>query len=172
MWTTINGSTADSLKTGRDRFDVRGFLTEGASQDRKPLVPHSAGKKPIMPNAGETAGQNMEKESPKKLRPSQSHGLFSSRPIWITDREGDLPIIHPQDARVGYGGTVGVAAEVGNHLLRTAERPLGVDDPVLRVEGFDLGGEGCGSELSEMTSQVTCTLEPFQSGEKLGPKNV
>jgi hypothetical protein len=43
--------------------------------------------------------------------------------------EPDLPILEPDQAAVGDGHPMGVAAEIVEYLLRTAERSLGVDDP-------------------------------------------
>ena len=56
--------------------------------------------------------------------------------------EADLPVGEPHQAAVGDGNTMGVAAEIAEHLLRPGERRLGVDDPLDPGQGTELGGKG------------------------------
>ena len=43
---------------------------------------------------------------------------------------------------IGNGDTVGVAGEIAQDMLRTSERRLEVDDPVLSEQGAQEGGKG------------------------------
>ncbi len=57
--------------------------------------------------------------------------------------EADLAVVEPDQATVGEGDAVGVAAEIAEHLLGPGEWRLGVDDPVdlgRRVEPSGKGG--------------------------------
>src|SRR5262249_25027124 len=48
--------------------------------------------------------------------------------------EGDAVLVHRHEAMVGNPDTMGVAAEVSNHLLGATEGALGVDIPAHAVE--------------------------------------
>ena len=58
----------------------------------------------------------------------EGDGLAVLRP------EGDTALIHRHEARIRDPDTVGVPAEISNHLLGAAERALGVDVPAHAVE--------------------------------------
>ncbi|OWK25627.1 hypothetical protein AJ87_08370 [Rhizobium yanglingense] len=47
----------------------------------------------------------------------------------ILPAEGNLAVIDLDDAAVGDRNTMGVAAEIGEHLVGTAERWLRINDP-------------------------------------------
>ena len=74
-------------------------------------------------------------------------------PRLISPAERDAIVVHADQPEVGDGDAMGIAAEIGEHLFRPAERWLGVDDP---FEATDLGehaGEGIrlcqASEIAE-----------------------
>jgi len=49
----------------------------------------------------------------------------------VPPTKGDLAIGQRDQSMVGDGHAMGVAAEVLQHVLRTAERWFGIDDPIL-----------------------------------------
>ena len=55
--------------------------------------------------------------------------------------KADLPIADIDETVIGDGHAMRVAPEIFNDVLRTLERALGVDDPVLRVEVIEQLGE-------------------------------
>ena len=55
--------------------------------------------------------------------------------------KADLPIADIDETVIGDGHAMRVAPEIFNDVLRTLERALGVDDPVLRVEVLEPLGE-------------------------------
>lgn len=55
--------------------------------------------------------------------------------------KADLPIADIDETVIGDGHAMRVAPEIFNDVLRTLERALGVDDPVLRVEVIEPLGE-------------------------------
>jgi len=69
--------------------------------------------------------------------------------------EGDLALFQRQQAAVGDGHAMGIASQVFQHVLRTAEGRLGVDHPFAFVQRRQIGGEG------------GCLAQPFQFAEEL-----
>jgi hypothetical protein len=51
-------------------------------------------------------------------------------------------MLESHEAMVGDGHAMGVAGEIAEHMMRTAEGGLGVDDPVLTEQGAQEGAEG------------------------------
>src|ERR1700722_17262853 len=55
--------------------------------------------------------------------------------------EGDALVIEREQAAVGDGDPVGVAGEIAQHLLRTAEGALAIDHPLFAVQRPQIRGE-------------------------------
>ena len=55
--------------------------------------------------------------------------------------EGHLFAVEGKQPVVGDGYPMGIAAQVAEHLCRSAESRLGMDDPVVAVERAQEGGE-------------------------------
>jgi hypothetical protein len=51
-------------------------------------------------------------------------------------------MLESHEAVVGDGHAMGVTGEIAEHMMRTAEGWLGVDDPVLTEQGAQEGAEG------------------------------
>jgi hypothetical protein len=51
-------------------------------------------------------------------------------------------MLESHEAVVGDGHAMGVAGEIAEHMMRTAEGGLGVDDPVLTEQWAQEGAEG------------------------------
>jgi hypothetical protein len=70
--------------------------------------------------------------------------------------KADLPITAIDDAVLGNGDTMRVAPEILKNVFRAFQGPLGVDNPVLRVEAIEQLGE------ARFGTQVGCRLVPAQ----------
>jgi hypothetical protein len=93
-------------------------------------------------DADKAAGENMEQETAQELVRGEGH-----HPLLITVRiifpaEGNLVLVEGHETVVGNGHAMGVAGEIAQHMLGTAERRLGIDDPVLPEQGAQEGTEG------------------------------
>ena len=55
--------------------------------------------------------------------------------------EGDLAVLEGQQTAVGDGDAMGVAAEILQHVLRSAKGGLGVDHPFLVLEWRQVAGK-------------------------------
>src|ERR1700693_2598239 len=73
----------------------------------------------------------MEEESPDKLVGGNTHHLVLLVALQsiVFIPEGDLIVVDVEQALVGEGNAVSIAAQVFEYLLRAAERRLGVDYP-------------------------------------------
>ena len=59
----------------------------------------------------------------------------------ILPAESNLILLESYEALVGDGHTMGVAGEIAEHMMRTTEGWLGIDDPVLAEERTQQGAE-------------------------------
>ena len=88
--------------------------------------------------------------------------------------KGDLAIAEADDAMVRDGDPMGVAGQVLENMLRAAERPLGVDDPVLR-ETECAGRRGkpssCANGFSVPESAVCPPKARFEPVDELAAKH-
>ena len=81
--------------------------------------------------ADEAAGQNVEKEASQELLRGKRHRSLLAAVGIILPAESDLIIVERHEAVIGDGHAMGVAGEVTDDLLRSAERWFGIDHPVL-----------------------------------------
>ena len=68
------------------------------------------------------------------MRTERHHSLLISVGI-IFPAETNLVMLEGHEAMVGDGHAMGVAGQIAEHMMGTAERWLGVDDPVLTEQG-------------------------------------
>ena len=69
---------------------------------------------------------------------------------------------------------MGVAAEIVQHLHRTTEGLLGIDDPVVAVQAAEEFGELLGigeSGCRPGAAKLVATVKTFQAGEELAAKD-
>jgi Putative transposase len=97
----------------------------------------------LKPDANEAPWQYVQQEASQELLRGKGHLLFLISVRVILPAEGNLVALEGDKAMVGNGDPMGVAGEVTQHMMRSAEGWLGVDDPVLtkqrtqeRAEGF------------------------------------
>jgi hypothetical protein len=60
----------------------------------------------------------------------------------ILPAEGDLIVLEGDEAMVGDGDAMGVAAEIAEDVMGTAERGFGIDDPIVTEQGTQESVEG------------------------------
>jgi hypothetical protein len=108
-------------------------------------------------NPHETIRKDVEQEATDELIRLKRHRAKSIGVSSITIRESHVVLIQREDAIVGYGDAVSVAAEVIENLVRDRERPLSIDDPLLGceraselVEGFRLRQKSTTSNESKL----------------------
>ena len=84
----------------------------------------------------------MQQEAAQKFGcVERHHSLVISVGI-IFPAEGDLIVGEGNEAMVGDGDAMGVASEIAEEMMRTAEGGFGIDDPWLTEQGAQESGEG------------------------------
>jgi len=92
-------------------------------------------------DADKAAGQDVEQEAAQELlRTECHHSLLISVGI-ILPAESNLVMFQSHEAMVSDGYAMGIAGEIAEHMMGTAEGGLGVDDPVLTEQGAQEGAE-------------------------------
>ena len=94
-------------------------------------------------DADQALWQNMDHESAQELICRDHHDLLLAAMRIVFPAKRDLIIVERNQSMVGDGDAVGIASEIVQNMLGTAEGWLGIDDPVLA------------KELSEKFSKVT-----------------
>lgn len=101
----------------------------------------SIAQEPVIANAVESTGENVEEESPNELLGRERHDFLLIVVAVVAPLELDLPVFDLQDPVIGNGDPMGVAADVVHHLLGAGERRLGVDDPFRMAHGIEMPAE-------------------------------
>ena len=83
----------------------------------------------------------MEQEAAQELLDIQCHEPFLVAVRGISPAEGDVALGESNQPAVGDGDAMSVGAEIAQHMLRSSEGPLGVDDPVVAEQYPQPGGE-------------------------------
>jgi len=84
----------------------------------------------------------MEHEATQKLFGGNRHLALLVTVSVILPAEGDVAISHRQEPMIGDGDAVGVACQIVEHILRSAEGAFAVDDPLLTKERPQGRGKG------------------------------
>ena len=109
------------------------------------------GQQPVVPDAFEPRGQDVLHKAANELLARQSHTPLLLALVACVLRPGPTPSFGPgrehhlcvrdgSDALIANGRAVGVAAQVRQHLGRTAQRGFGVHHPVLVPQHTDVFG--------------------------------
>ena len=116
----------------------------------------------------------MEQEAAQELlRTERHHSLLIPVGI-ILPTESNLIILKSHKAMVGDGYTMGIAGEIAEYMMGTAEGGLGIDDPVLTKQGAQEGAEGffVGQGLKSSGEGELVLLESsLQAGDELAAED-
>jgi hypothetical protein len=93
-------------------------------------------------DANEAAGQHMQQEATQELWCHERHHSLVISVGIVSPAEGDLMVGEGNETVVGEGDAVGVAGEVAEDMMGTAEGWFGIDDPVLTEQGAQESAEG------------------------------
>jgi len=127
-----------------------------------------------MADAHEAFGQHMEEEAAQKLGGRQGHDALLTSVSIILIAEGNAFPIEGQQAVIGNGDAMGVAAQIAEHMSGSAERWLGIDDPLLVLQSLHQGFkqlpvlEGGGGTAAV---QRSVAVEALQCEEELVAKD-
>ena len=84
-----------------------------------------------MADAVEALRQDVAQKSANELAGGKPHDLLAVATIGaiVLPSEGDIGMVEGDQPAVGNGDAVGIARQIGQHGLWSAERALGIDDP-------------------------------------------
>jgi hypothetical protein len=108
------------------------------SAQRQILLLLPAGEQAVVADALKTRGKRMEHEPANELVTGDRHTtgfLFVSGTV-ILVLKGNLTILESKNPLIGNGNAVSVPAKVFQHLKRTTEGRLGIDNPFNFLERF------------------------------------
>ncbi len=83
----------------------------------------------------------MQKETSQELLRGERHLPLLIPVRIILPAEGNLVTLEGHETVVGDGDAMGVAGEIAQHMMGSAEGWLGIDDPVLTEQGAQEGAE-------------------------------
>ena len=119
-----------------------------------------------MADAMKAVGQAVDEETADELVRIERHQPGRVAMTIIAPAEGHSGLVGADQAAVGDGDPVGVAAEIGQDMFGRAERWLGIDDPVLATQLPDRGCEGMG--ITEPLKRSGKAQSPSRIGRR-GP---
>jgi hypothetical protein len=126
--------------------DGRGRLSQEGAAEGEVRRPATIGEPAEVADADEAVGDDVEEEPPEKLVDIEVHDLHAVAVGVVAPAEADPAVSQREEPVVGERDAVGVATEVGEHVLGASEGRFAVDDPRLLPE---LGEVAAPEDLSE-----------------------
>jgi hypothetical protein len=105
-------------------------LGQQLSTKRESSCAMAIGEEAEVADAMEAGRQDVQEEPAHELARIERHDLAAAFLPVVLPEETDGIVCHGDEAAVGDGDAMGVAAEIGQHLLGAAEGRFGVDHPV------------------------------------------
>ncbi len=109
---------------------------------RKEFCSPPVGEEAAVADAHKAAGQQVQQEAAQELIASQSHDPFLVAVSGVAPAKGYVSLGESDQPAVGDGDAMGVGTEISQHVFRSSERPLGVDDPIVTEQNPQPRGEG------------------------------
>ena len=146
----------------------RGCDAEQCACPLELLGPVTVGEEAGLTDAVEASRQGVQQEAADEFLGVEGQRPLPSAVAVVAPAEGDLAAVNRDDAVVGDGDTVGVAAEVVEDLLGATEGPLGVDHSfgLAQLGQEALEGDGVAQHLEgAMQLQLAPAKEPVEPVE-------
>ena len=102
------------------------------------------GEEAVIADALKPIRQHMDQEAADELVGLEGHRFVLVAAPVVLPAEADLAVVDGQQAAVGDGDAVGIAADILEDLFRAREGSLGVDHPVGLVDWREVAAECCG----------------------------
>ncbi len=130
FWTAETGglswSSSDQCKCMGPWVVQQQTLTEGQQCSSSAIGQETEGT-----DANKAAWQYVQQKTSQELLRGERHLPFLIPVRIILPAEGNLVMLESHKPVVGDGDTMGVAGEITQHMMRSAEGWPGIDDPVL-----------------------------------------
>ena len=102
------------------------------------------GEKAEVADAHEAWRQEVEQEATQKLLDRKGHQALLVAVSGVSPAEGNLDTLQRDEAVIGNGDTMGIAAEIAENMFWTTEGRFAVDHPVPAEQWAEEGGESLG----------------------------
>jgi len=117
------------------------------------------GEQPVVSDAVEAFGQDVDQEAADELIDIKGHGLMANGVgAIVLVPEGDTTPVIGDEAGVGEGDAVGIAAEVLEYGFGAGERWLDMDVPIEVAQGCQVGCKGIVFGDSLMVTEEVQTM--------------
>ena len=120
---------------------LTGWLEQPQTK-RKEFCSPPVSKKSEVADAHKAAWQQVQEEVAKELFDRQGHEPLLVAVSGVAPAKGDVAVGKSNQPAVGNGDAMSVSAEIAQHVFWPAERPFGVDDPVVTEQYPQPRGEG------------------------------
>jgi len=99
------------------------------------------GQKAEVSDADKAWGKHVEQEAAQELFDRKRHQALLVAVSGVSPAEGDLATLQGDEAMVGDGDPMRIAAQVTENVFGATEGRFAVDHPVLSEQGAEEGGE-------------------------------
>ena len=106
-------------------------LLQQAEAERQQRGSLPVGQEAEVADADEARWQQMQQEAAEELVDRQAHDALLVAVRGVSPAEADLSVGEGNQPAVGDADAMGICAEIAQGMFRSAERSLGVDDPVV-----------------------------------------
>ncbi len=130
----------------------------------------SVGEEAEVANAHEAWRQQVQQEASEELIRGECHDGFAVAMRGISPAEADVSVGESNQPVVGDGNTMGVSAQITQHVFGSTERWFGVDNPVLAKQETEPTGKGSWlGKRCERTAELECALvkSTLECGDEL-----
>ena len=106
----------------------------------------SVGEQPVVTNAVQALGQNMEEKAADEFGAGERHGFgpITALAAIVFVAESDSALIMSEQSTIGDGDPMGIARQIAQYGIGAGEGTLGVDDPVGALQRHEPVAEGLG----------------------------
>ena len=118
-----------------------GWLEQPETEWKKLRSP-SVSEKSEVADAHKAAWQQVQEEASQELIDGQSHQPLLVAVSGVAPAKSYVALGESNQPAVGNGDAMSVSAKIAQHVFWPAERPFGVDDPVVTVQYPQPRGEG------------------------------
>lgn len=166
----------------RDRVGIGSICNSGGLRNRSEALKAkrqesgapAIGNEAVVSDANKAARKQVEEKTAQELIHRKRHSALLVAVRRISPTESDVAICQGNQAMVGDGHSMGIAAEVFENMFRAAKGPFAVDDPIVAIELPDQGAEslrvGKVLELAMKANLALCECTLQRCG-KLAPKD-
>ena len=110
---------------------IAAFAGQQLSGQQEAVAWEAVGEQSEVADAHEASGQHVEEEAAQELCSRKRHDALLAAMGIVFPAQADALSVEGQQAVIGNGDAMGVAAQVAEHMCGSAEGRLGIHDPLL-----------------------------------------